>query len=152
VTRACRSIATAELFRTIVVIGMSFAHCRLEVHASHAEGASPMKLTQNLSGTASLAPMFSPRPVPNACDLPDVIIYLLGQDLVEPNDCVHDDPPTTAPPRIWRTGGRWRRHGVAILLRNIAILSIDRQDCATSVISTRLTALASRRRRPWCDR
>jgi len=69
-TSAWRSIAMAELLRTIVVMGMPQRTAVSKSSPVMPNAASPMKFTQNLSGAASLAPMIRPSPVPSAWDLP----------------------------------------------------------------------------------
>ena len=59
-----------ELFSTIVVIGILDLTAVSKSSPTIPKAASPMKLTQNLSGLASFAPMTRPSPVPSACDLP----------------------------------------------------------------------------------
>ena len=64
------STAIVWLLNTTVQIGASTRTADSKSRPVMPNAASPMKLTQNLSGAASLAPMMRPRPVPSACDLP----------------------------------------------------------------------------------
>ena len=63
-------MAMAELLSTTVRMGMPQRTAVSKSSPVMPKAASPMKLTQNLSGAASLAPMIRPSPVPSACDLP----------------------------------------------------------------------------------
>ena len=64
------SIAIVLLFSTIVRIGMPARTAVSKSSPTMPNAASPMKFTQNLSGAATFAPIVSPSPVPNWCDLP----------------------------------------------------------------------------------
>ena len=55
-------MAIAELLSTTVVIGMPQRTAVSKSSPVMPKAASPMKLTQNLSGAASLAPMIRPEP------------------------------------------------------------------------------------------
>ena len=67
----CRvSIAMLELLNTMVRIGTPQRTAVSKSSPVMPNAASPMMLTQNLSGAAIFAPMFSPSPVPSWCDLP----------------------------------------------------------------------------------
>ena len=67
------SIAIVELLRTTVQMGVPERTAVSKSSPVMPKAASPMKLTQNLSGAATLAPMVRPSPVPSWCDLPQPI-------------------------------------------------------------------------------
>ena len=67
---ALTSAAMVELFSTTVMMGMLERTAVSKSSPTMPKAASPMKLTQTLSGWASLAPMTSPSPVPRPWDLP----------------------------------------------------------------------------------
>ena len=64
------STAMEELFSTTVVMGTPLRTAVSKSSPTMPKAASPMKLTHILSGSASLAPMTRPNPVPSPWDLP----------------------------------------------------------------------------------
>ena len=63
-------MAMLELLSTTVRMGTPQRTAVSKSRPVMPKAASPMKLTQSLSGAASLAPMTRPRPVPSAWDFP----------------------------------------------------------------------------------
>ena len=67
------SIAIVLLLNTTVSVGILDLTAVSKSKPIIPNAASPIKFTQNFSGSASLAPMISPSPVPNPWDLPQPI-------------------------------------------------------------------------------
>ena len=76
-------MAMVELFRTTVRMGMPERTAVSKSRPVIPNAASPMKLTTNLSGAASLAPMLSPSPGAQAVRLPPADVGVRAARLVE---------------------------------------------------------------------